>query len=278
MRKFILSALLSLASLGVFAQDVATSTSSYSITSVMLIIMALLMVFVLSLVLYLSYAVGQLQSHVKGMPALGFWAMLFSLKPIEEDSKLEIVDHDFDGIKELSNPIPPWFNVLFYGTIIIGILYFVAYHIIDFAPLQDEEYRKEMAIAEVQKNEFLRKIGNSIDENSVTILTDEASLDAGKQEYISKCAACHGQSGEGGVGPNLTDKYWLHGGSVNNVFKIIKYGVPAKGMIAWQSSLNPLKMQHVTSYILSLQGTNPVGGKEPQGELYEPDAPASAIK
>lgn len=267
--------MLLLVSFGAYAQD-SQQTTSYSMTTVMLIVMAVLMIFVLFLVMYLSYAVSQLQSNMQGKPAQGFWAMIFSLKPVEEESKLEIADHDFDGIKELSNPIPPWFNALFYGTIVFAIVYLIAYHVVDFAPLQDEEYKKELAAAEVQKNNYLKKVGNSIDENNVTLLTDAASLDAGKQEYAAKCAACHGQMGEGGVGPNLTDKYWLHGGSVSDIFKTIKYGVPAKGMVAWQSSINPIKMQQLTSYILSLQGSNPQGGKEPQGELYEPNEPTAS--
>lgn len=276
MKKLILTATFFAATAAVYANDASSAGTSYSMTTVMLVVMAVLMVLILFLVMYLSYAVSQLESNFQGKKAPGFWAMLFSLKPLEEEAKLEIADHDFDGIKELSNPIPPWFNALFYGTIVFGIVYLIAYHVVDFAPLQDDEYKKELAVAEIKKNEYLTKAGNNIDENSVTLLTDASALEAGKQEYAAKCAACHGQMGEGGVGPNLTDKYWLHGGSVSDIFKTIKYGVPAKGMVAWQSSVNPVKMQQLTSYIISLQGTAPAGGKEPQGELYEPSEPTAS--
>jgi cytochrome c oxidase cbb3-type subunit 3 len=276
MKKVILTATFFAATAAVYANDAASAGSSTSMASVILVVMAVLIILVLFLVMYLSNAVSQLESNMRGKPAPGFWAMLFSLKPLEEEAKLEIADHDFDGIKELSNPIPPWFNALFYGTIVFGIVYFIAYHVVGFAPLQDDEYKNELMVAEAKKNEYLAKVGNNIDENSVTLLTDAASIDAGKQDYVAKCAACHGQMGEGGVGPNLTDKYWLHGGSVSDIFKVIKYGVPAKGMVAWQSSINPVRMQQITSYILSLQGTAPAGGKEPQGNLYESNEPTAS--
>ena len=93
----------------------------------------------------------------------------------------------------------------------------------------------------------------------------------GQGELIFKsfCAACHGQKGEGTVGPNFTDEYWIHGGGIQNVFKTIKYGVPDKGMIAWAAQLKPADMQKVASYILTLKGTNPPNPKAPQGEIWK---------
>jgi cytochrome c oxidase cbb3-type subunit 3 len=144
------------------------------------------------------------------------------------------------------------------------------------APLQAAEYDNEVRKTEAMKKAYLEKVGNSIDESNVTLLADASALDAGKQEFITKCKACHGENGEGGVGPNLTDNYWIHGGSISDVYKTIKYGVPAKGMIAWESSLNPIKMQQVASFIMTLNGTNPAGGKAPQGVLYQPAGSATA--
>jgi cytochrome c oxidase cbb3-type subunit 3 len=112
--------------------------------------------------------------------------------------------------------------------------------------------------------------GVLIDENNVKVVTDETILAAAGKTYMQYCSACHGNEGQGGVGPNLTDNYWLHGGSVSDIFSIIQHGVPEKGMIAWQGQLSPEQMQGLASYILqSLVGTQPPNPKEPQGELYE---------
>jgi cytochrome c oxidase cbb3-type subunit 3 len=194
-----------------------------------------------------------------------FWEKILSLKPLSAEKDVEL-DHDFDGIKELNNPIPVWFNFLFYGTIVIGFIYFIAYHVFDVAPLQAKEYETELVVAEASKKEYIKKAGNLIDENSVTMLTDNAKIAEGAKVYTAKCSVCHGEKGEGKVGPNLTDEYWLHGGDVKSIFKTIKYGVPSKGMVAWQNSMNGAQMQELASYILTLQGTNPAGAKEPQGE------------
>src|SRR5690606_36947530 len=96
-----------------------------------------------------------------------------------------------------------------------------------------------------------------------------AALEEAKTLYVQNCAACHGADGGGTVGPNLADEYWLHGGTVQDVFRVIKYGVQEKGMIPWQDKLNPEQIQIVASYILSLQGTTPASAKEPQGEKVE---------
>jgi cytochrome c oxidase cbb3-type subunit 3 len=106
-----------------------------------------------------------------------------------------------------------------------------------------------------------------VDENSVVLLKDAEKLKMGHETFMTRCAVCHGEKAEGKVGPNLTDKYWLHGGNIQDLFKTIKYGVPSKGMVSWENSLNGTQIQEVASYVLSLQGTNPPGGKEPQGTL-----------
>jgi cytochrome c oxidase cbb3-type subunit 3 len=126
-----------------------------------------------------------------------------------------------------------------------------------------------MEHAEESIKEYLSKQANLVDESNVEALLDDASLAAGKTVYEGKCAACHGMAGEGGVGPNLTDEYWLHGGDIKSVFKTIKYGVPEKGMISWKSQLRPAEMHKTASYILTLVGTNPPNGKEPQGEKLQ---------
>ncbi|RZK90839.1 MAG: c-type cytochrome [Pedobacter sp.] len=194
------------------------------------------------------------------------WTKLLSLKPIEEEKSLEI-PHAYDGIKELNNPIPAWFNVLFYGTLVFAAGYLYYYHIGEYGERQDDEYATEIAKADIAKRAFLAKSTTNFDENTVKI--DPAQAANGKMVFDANCIACHGEKGEGLVGPNLTDEFWLHGGSVSDVFKVVKYGVPAKGMVSWEKNLSPQKISEVTNYILSLQGTNPANSKAPQGEKYE---------
>jgi cytochrome c oxidase cbb3-type subunit 3 len=186
--------------------------------------------------------------------------------PIEKEDDI-LLDHDFDGIKELDNQIPPWFSWLFYATIIFSVYYMLHYHVLGTGSLQAEEYEAEVQLAELKQAELIRS-GAFINEETVTLLSDVSDLESGKAIYDANCIACHGQYGEGLVGPNLTDDYWIHGGGIKNVFKVVKYGVPAKGMIAWQTQLNPTQMQEVSSYLISLHGTNPPNPKAPEGEIW----------
>jgi cytochrome c oxidase cbb3-type subunit 3 len=189
---------------------------------------------------------------------------LLGLKPIEEEKDL-LIDHEFDGIKELDNPVPGWFNILFYGSILVAIMYFVTYHVAGWGQLQDQEYVTEMKQAEVEKAAYLAKSANKIDENSVKEDKEASTITAGKSIFTANCVACHGDKAQGVVGPNLTDEFWLHGGKINNVFKTIKYGVPDKGMISWEKTLSPKQIAEVSNYIFSLKGSNPANPKAPQG-------------
>ncbi len=186
--------------------------------------------------------------------------------PIEKESDVA-TDHEYDGIRELDNSLPPWWVYMFYATIVFSIIYVIYFHWAG-GPTQKMEYDRSIELAQAQKTEMLKKNAANVDENSVVALTDAAEIAKGKSSFVTKCAACHGQAGEGGVGPNLTDDYWIHGGSIKDIFKTIKYGVQEKGMIAWQAQMQPTEMQQVSSFILSLKGTNPPNGKAPQGELY----------
>lgn len=199
---------------------------------------------------------------------LSLWEKLLSLKPIEQEKDLEI-DHAYDGIKELNNPVPTWFNVLFFGTMFFAAGYLFYYHIGGYGDLQDKEYEHEMVKAQEEKTAYLEKSANTIDENSVLADKTPATLEEGKGIFTSNCVVCHGDKGQGIIGPNLTDDFWLHGGGINNVFKTIKYGVPEKGMISWEKNLTPKQISAVANYILSLHGTHPAGAKAPQGEKYE---------
>ena len=192
----------------------------------------------------------------------------------EEDSIL-IKDHEYDGIQELDNRMPPWLKFLFQTTICIAIIYLSIYHGFKIGDLPQAELEKSLKLAEVQKAAYIEKQGALIDEKSVTFLSDEAAIEEGKGIYVANCAACHGAAGEGTVGPNLTDDHWLHGGGVKNIFKTIKYGIPEKGMIAWEKLLKPQEIQKVSSYIISIHNSNPVNPKEPQGELWSEEVAAN---
>lgn len=201
------------------------------------------------------------------------WLKINAFRPVEKEKDLDL-GHDYDGIRELDNSLPPWWKYGFYLTIFLGLVYMYRYHLSGSGWSSAKEYQEEMAEAELQKAEYLKTAADLVDETSVVLLTDATSLANGKATYTTNCVACHGAEGQGGVGPNFADEYWIHGGGIADLFKTIKYGVPEKGMISWQSQLNPRKMQEVASYILSFQGTTPPNPKEPQGELYVPSEAA----
>lgn len=187
--------------------------------------------------------------------------------PVEEEESI-LLDHDYDGIRELDNNLPPWWKYGFYLTIVFAVVYLFNYHVSGSSDLQEVEYQKEMAQAKLEVEEYMKTSANAVDESNVKLLADQKDIDAGKDVFMASCAACHGKAGEGTVGPNLTDIYWLHGGSIQDVFKSIKYGWPEKGMKSWKEDLSPIQIAQVTSFIHSLKGTNPANGKAPQGDAY----------
>jgi len=193
------------------------------------------------------------------------WRKLLSLRPLEEEKDLEI-DHEYDGIRELNNPVPAWFNALFYSTITFGVVYLFVYHVFGWGMLQDKEYVHEMAVAEKAKQAYLATQANLIDESSIEVDETGAMAAAGKAVFMANCAVCHGNAGEGGIGPNLADDYWLHGGEIKDVFRVVKYGVPDKGMVPWEQTLSPGQIAEVSNFIVTLRGTNPPNAKDPQGE------------
>ncbi|MCB0645639.1 MAG: c-type cytochrome [Saprospiraceae bacterium] len=217
-----------------------------------------------------------LETIKKDTPSLfnfkGINDALWKLVPLEKEADIDL-GHEYDGIRELDNRLPPWWLYIFYGTILFAAVYLYLYLFTDKGVRQEQEYEYAMEKGEEMKLAYLATQANAVDENSVVALTG-AELAEGQSIFKASCAACHGQEGQGGVGPNLTDQYWIHGGGINNVFKTIKYGVPDKGMISWQSQLSPSAMQKVASYILTLEGTNPPGQKEKQGEIWTPESGA----
>ncbi len=194
--------------------------------------------------------------------------------PVEQEKDI-LLDHNYDGIKELDNRLPPWWLWMFYVTIIFSAVYMGYYHIAGGPDLiQEYTISVEKATASIEAYKALQ--ADNINADNVVQQTSPEDLEAGKAVYMANCVACHGNNGEGNIiGPNLTDEYWLHGGSMKNVFTIISDGVIEKGMQPWKSIIRPSDMQLVSSYILSLQGSNPPNPKAPQGDLWIPEAPAA---
>jgi cytochrome c oxidase cbb3-type subunit 3 len=187
--------------------------------------------------------------------------------PVAKEKDI-LLDHDYDGIKELDNNLPPWWKYGFYFTIIFAFFYLLIYHVSGVGKLQGEEYKDELLFAQKQKEERMKAGAENVNEENVVALTDAEPVTKGKETFQKLCIACHRADGGGQVGPNLTDEYWLHGGGIKNIFKTITYGVPGKGMLSWQSQLSPKQIQQVASYVLTLKGTNPPGPKEPQGDKW----------
>lgn len=188
--------------------------------------------------------------------------------PTREQEEDLMLDHDYDGVRELDNDLPPWWKGVFYISMAFAPFYLYFNHFADSAQSSHEAYAVEMQEAEADVKAFLATQEDAVDETNVIALTDADALSKGKLIYENRCTPCHGKLGEGSIGPNLTDEFWLHGGSIADVFKTVKYGVPDKGMIAWKNELRPRDIQEVSSYIMTLVGTNPANAKEPQGEKY----------
>jgi len=199
---------------------------------------------------------------------------LTGTKPLEQEADL-LLDHDYDGIHELDNDLPPWWVWGFYITIGWAVLYTIFFFGTGSIPSSSDEYANEMIEEQAKVEAYLAATGGAVDESNVVLLTDAAALEAGKEIFAANCVACHLADGGGIVGPNLTDEYWIHGGSIVDVFSTIKYGVPAKGMIPWEDQLGPVAMQQVASYVLSLQGTTPANPKAPEGDKYVPEGAAT---
>jgi cytochrome c oxidase cbb3-type subunit III len=198
------------------------------------------------------------------------WTRINKFKPIEEETSLD-TGHSYDGIRELNNVTPPWFIAGFVLSILFAIIYLYRYHVAESAPLQIEEYNIAVAEAKVKQAEYLKKQANNVDENTVVLLGKDG-VESGKALFATNCVACHGDKGQGGVGPNLTDNYWLHKGGIKDVFKSIKYGWQEKGMKSWKDDFSPNQIAQLASFVESLKGSNPPGGKEPQGDLYSEEA------
>jgi cytochrome c oxidase cbb3-type subunit 3 len=193
-------------------------------------------------------------------------------KPMEEEVEI-ILDHNYDGIRELDNKLPPWWVYLFYASIVFAVVYLARFHVFnDYT--QDEEYEQEVATAQLEIEEYKKTAKGLVDANTVGLLTDASDLNAGKTIFESNCVACHMADGGGGIGPNLTDQNWILGGGIKNVFHTISEGGrDGKGMIAWKQNLKPVEIAQVASYVLTFEGTTAANPKAAEGDIWvDPNA------
>lgn len=304
MRTFTLSLILTFISLGAFAQDAAGETGFWRdplgdplfpfyvvtafvfLTAFLVVIVAIYMLQVLNVFIRKAAEEKAEKLGVQYVPQPSlwtkFWMSINAFRSKEEERDL-LLDHNYDGIRELDNHLPPWWKWLLYGSIVWAAIYLVLYHVSGTLPLMDAEYQAEVEAANAQKAKFLASNPPAaIDENALVYEPNEAILAKGKQVYTINCVSCHMAEGQGSIGPNLTDDYWLHGGSIKDIYTVIKNGVQEKGMIPWGPVLSPEQIRDVAFYIRSLRGTNPPNPKAPQGERYveaqpEPAAEASSL-
>lgn len=193
---------------------------------------------------------------------------LLGQKPVEEEHEI-ILDHNYDGIKELDNSLPPWWLYGFYATIIFAVVYLLRFHVFN-GENQYQELEATIAQAKLDIEAYKKTAKDLVDFNTVELLTDASDLKAGQKIFETNCVACHKADGGGGIGPNLTDKHWILGGGIKNVFKTVSEGGrDGKGMIAWKQSLKPAEIAQVSSYLLQFQGTTPAEPKAPEGDIWE---------
>ncbi|HTN47627.1 MAG TPA: cbb3-type cytochrome c oxidase N-terminal domain-containing protein [Flavipsychrobacter sp.] len=216
----------------------------------------------------------EIAAKVKAITPKPFWDRFNKAVAIEKEQDI-LLDHDYDGIQELDNNLPPWWKYGFYLTIIVAVVYLYYYHMGGNGPDQLQELAMEMERGAEEKATYLAQAANNIDENNVA-MADAAGIASGQTLFQNMCAACHAKDGGGGVGPNLADAYWLHGGSLQDIFKSVKYGWPDKGMKSWKEDFSPRQIAEIASFVTSLRGTTPAAPKEKQGELYAANPTAGA--
>ena len=191
----------------------------------------------------------------------------------EQDTQDQLLEHNYDGIQEYDNPLPTWWVTLFWISIVFAIFYPVYYHY-GHGKLVVEAYNEDMvAFYELQAEQLLA-MGEIKESTLVGLMDDDAMMATGASLFVSKCAQCHGDKGEGNIGPNLTDGYWLHGGKLTDIYYTVTEGVPSKGMLAWKNQLGPAEIMSVSAFVGSLRDSNPSPAKEPQGNAFDYDLEA----
>jgi len=210
----------------------------------------------------------EIQEVVTARRRISWWNRINKFKPLEQEADIDL-GHEYDGIRELNNRLPPWWIYGFYLTIVFAAIYLWRYHVSHTAPLSKEEYEIAVKKADEKVKDYLKQKGDAVNENTVSML-GAGDVTEGKRIFQVSCISCHNEGGAGNVGPNLTDDYWMHGGDIKSVFKTIKYGINA--MPTWQNSYSNKQIAQLASYVKSLHGSNPPNAKAPQGELYNEES------
>jgi cytochrome c oxidase cbb3-type subunit 3 len=190
--------------------------------------------------------------------------------PKESDgADVVIADHRYDGIREYDNPMPGWWTALFWATAIFGVIYIIGVNV-GFVDEYGEDLNQSLEeLAAVRAEYENQNPTSTIDEATLAaIVADPDRIAAGKVLFAGQCAACHAADGGGLIGPNMTDAYYIHGGSNMDLFEVIRVGVPEKGMAPWESVYTSDERASLVAFIRSLEGTTPASPKDPQGELY----------
>lgn len=252
-------------------------SSQLTLLVIMAVVLGVIVLLLILMIYLMSFMVSVFRKENPELASQPTWWDEFKIKYIVgkmkpvggKEEKEMLLDHSYDGIVELDNHMPPWLANVFYITIAFAVVYFTYFSVLGLGKTQIEEYEEELRIAAIQAEERASLALSSIDENTAVFDNSTAALGSGKSIFEGNCAACHAADGGGGVGPNLTDEFWIHGGSINDIFKVVKYGVVEKGMIPWQDQLSPEEIQNVSSYIMTLVGTTPANPKAAEGDKYE---------
>ena len=189
---------------------------------------------------------------------------------MHEQSEPVLLEHDADGIREFDNDLPRWWVWLFYITIVFAAIYLLYFHVLGMGAGSRAKFENEMArvAREAQRQAALTPAAGPVD---IQPSGEAEVLAAGREIFTTHCVSCHREGGQGLVGPNLTDIYWIHGPLFADSVRTITTGVPLKGMIAWKAVLRPGEIFAVASYIYTLRGTNPPEPKSPEGTKHEPE-------
>lgn len=192
-------------------------------------------------------------------------------EPTERQRDKEIVGHRYDGIREYDNPMPGWWLWLFWGTIVFSVVYFLGINVFGFVDTYADDLDESLADLQRIRDEYAAaNPAVAIDSVSLAAaVTDPARISEGASLYAAQCAACHGPQGQGLIGPNLADEYWIHGGSNVDFYQVISAGVVEKGMPPWEAVYTAEERGSLVAFVRSLVGTEPPNPKEPQGELFE---------
>lgn len=186
----------------------------------------------------------------------------------KERAEPALLDHEYDGIKEYDNPMPAWWVRIFWASFFFAIAYAFHYHVSPNGVSVADAYEADMAQA--RAIEAKRSLGEAVTEAGLQKLAlDPALMKDARAIFTQRCTPCHGEHGQGVIGPNLTDAYWLHGSAPLDIYKTVSEGVPAKGMPAWKMQLTPIQTRELAAFVSTLS-QNPVPGKAPEGELAGP--------